>query len=144
LNITQILFLLILLSHHSLILYPKRYFDAYSSYYLLSGSTITPSFGMNQLIFYFSEGLGNLFFSTTLVVDTVGASCLAKTSVTQVILTQPFAHTSSFTHGSGNILASLFPNMHTPSDLLGHHIRKMANSQVIHTTTITQATQHPS
>jgi hypothetical protein len=44
--------------------------------------------------------------------------------------------------GPGNILASLVPHMHTPSALLGHSIGQMANSQVIHTTPITQAT-HP-
>jgi hypothetical protein len=94
--------------------------------------------------FGFPEGLGNLSFSTTPVVDIVGASSLLKTSVTQVTLTQPLAHTSPFTHGSGNILASLFPHMHTPSALLGHSISQMVDSQVIHTTMVTQATQPPS
>jgi hypothetical protein len=102
------------------------------------------SFGVNPSSFGFPEGLGNLSFSTTPVVDTVGASSLPETSVTQVTLTQPLAHTSSFAHGSGNIPASLFPHMHTPSALLGHSIGQMANSQVIHTTMVTQATQPPS
>jgi hypothetical protein len=61
--------------------------------------------------------------------------------VTQVTLTQPLASTSPSTHGSSNIPASLIPHMHTPSDLLGHPISHMANSQVIQTTTFTQATQ---
>jgi hypothetical protein len=120
-----------------------RYFDAYSSYRLLLGSTTTQSFGMNPSSFGFPEGLGNLYFSTTHVVDTIGASYLLETSVTQVTPTQPLMHTSPFAHGSGNILASLFPHMHTPSALLGHSIGQMANSQVIHTTMVTQATQPP-
>jgi hypothetical protein len=53
-----------------------RYFDAYSSYNLPPGSTTTQSFGMNPSSFGFPEGLGNLSFSTTPVVDTVGASSL--------------------------------------------------------------------
>jgi len=33
--------------------------------------------------------------------------------------------------------------MHTPSDLLGHSISQMENTQAIHMTTVTQATQPP-
>jgi hypothetical protein len=121
-----------------------RYFDAYSSYKLPPGSTTTHSFGMNPSSFGFLEGLRNLKFSTTPIVYIVGASSLPKTSVTQVTLTQPLAHTPPFAHGSGNIHASLFPHMHTPSDLLGRPIDQMVDSQVVHTTTVTQATQPPS
>jgi hypothetical protein len=121
-----------------------RYSDDYSSYYLLPGSTTTPSFGMNPLIFCFHEGLGNSYFSTNPIVDIVGAHSLLETTVTQVTLTQPLVHSFPLAHESGNILASFFPHMHTPSDLLGHHIGQMANSQVIHTTMVTQATQNPS
>jgi hypothetical protein len=60
--------------------------------------------------------------------------------VTQVTLTRPLANASLFSHGSSNILASIVPHLHTPSDLLGGSMGQMANSQVIHTTTITQAT----
>jgi hypothetical protein len=59
-----------------------RYFYSYSSYNLLLDSTTTQYFGMNPLIFGFPEGIGNFSFSTTLVVDTTGASYLLETSVT--------------------------------------------------------------
>jgi hypothetical protein len=121
-----------------------RYIDSFSSYYLPPGSTTTPSFGMNPPIFGFPEGLGNSYFSTTPVVDTVGAYSLLETSVTQVTLTQPLTHSSPLAHESGNIPASFFPHMHMPSALLGRPIGQMANSQVIHTTMVTQATQPPS
>jgi hypothetical protein len=89
-----------------------RYFDSFSSYSLSLGSTSTPSFGMDPLIFGFLEGLGNSYFSTTPVVDTVGAYSLLETSVTQVTLTQPLSHSSPLAHDSGNIIASFFPHMH--------------------------------
>jgi len=50
-----------------------RYFDAYSSYNLPPGSTTTQSFGAHSSSFGFLEGPGNLYFSTNLVVDTVGS-----------------------------------------------------------------------
>jgi hypothetical protein len=51
--------------------------------------------------------------------------------------------TYSFAHGSCPIPSSLFPHMHKPSALLGHSISKISSNQVIHTTTVTQATQPP-
>jgi hypothetical protein len=99
---------------------------------------------MNPPIFGFPEGLGNSSFSTTPVVDVVGAYSLPETSVTQVTLTQPLTHSSPLAPESGNIPASFFPHMHTPSALLGHPIGQMASSQVVHTTMVTQATQPPS
>jgi hypothetical protein len=120
-----------------------RYFDSFSSYYLLPSSTTTPSFGMNPSIFSFSEGLGNSSFSTNLVVDTVGDSSLPKTLVTQVTQIQPLAHSSPFAHESGHIPTSLFPHMHTPSALLGCSIGRMAIGKVVHTTMVTQVTQPP-
>jgi hypothetical protein len=90
-----------------------RYFDSYSSYYLLPGSTTTQYFGMNLSYFGFPEGLGNLSFSTTPVVDIVGAS-LSETLVTQVTLTQPLSHSSPFAHESGNIPCfTIFAHAHT-------------------------------
>jgi hypothetical protein len=121
-----------------------RYINAYSSYNLPPGSTTTQSVGMNPPIFGFPEGLGNLSLSTTPVVDTFGASSLLGTSMTQVTSTQPLENTFPFTHGLGNIHASLFPHMHMPSASLGQLIGQMANSQFVHTTTVTQVTQPPS
>jgi hypothetical protein len=63
--------------------------------------------------------------------------------VTQVTPTQPLAHSSPLSHESGNIPTSFFPHMHTPSALLGRPIGQMVNSQVIHTTMVTQDTQPP-
>jgi hypothetical protein len=60
-----------------------RFIDAYSSYILSPRSTTTQYFAMNPPLFGFTEGLGNFSFSTTHVVDTVGASLLG-TSMTQV------------------------------------------------------------
>jgi hypothetical protein len=114
-----------------------RYVHAYSSYRLLPSSTTIQSFGMNPSSIGFPKGIGNLYFSRTLVVDIVGASSLPETSVTQGTPTQPLAHTSPFAHGSCNIIALHFPHMHTPSALLGHPIGQMVNSQVIHTTVVT-------
>jgi hypothetical protein len=114
-----------------------RYFDAYYSYNLPPGSTTTQYFGMNPSYFGFPKGLGNFYFSTTPIFDIVGAYSLPKTSVTQVTPTQPLVHTYPFTHGSGNIHASLFQHMHTPSALLGHTIGHMASRKVIHTTMVT-------
>jgi hypothetical protein len=116
---------------------------AYYSYYLPPSSTTTQSFGVNPSSFGFPEGLGNLSFSTTPVVGIVGASSLPETSMTQVTPNKPLARTPSIAHGPGNIPASLFPHMHIPSSLLGRSLNQMTDSQVIHTTTVTQAT-HPS
>jgi hypothetical protein len=121
-----------------------RYIDSYSSYRLPPGSTITSSFGMNPPIFGFPEGLGNSSFSKAPIVDFVGAYSLLETSVTQMTLTQPLTHSYPLAPKSGNIPASFFPHMHTPSALLGHPIGKISNSQVIHTSTITQYAQPPS
>jgi hypothetical protein len=99
---------------------------------------------MNPSSFGFPEGLGNSSFSTTHVVDTVGASSLPENIIDPGNPTQPLAHSSPFAHESGNIPASLFPHMHTPSALLGHSIGQMVSSQVIHTTMVTQDTQPPS
>jgi hypothetical protein len=120
-----------------------RYFDAFSSYNLPPSSTTTQCFGVNPSSFGFPKELENLSFSTTPVVDTVGASSLLKTLVTQLNLTQPFAMTSPFTHGSGNIPASLFPHIHTPSTLLGHSIGHIVEIQVVHTTKVIEYTQPP-
>jgi len=120
-----------------------RFFYVYSSYYSLFGSTTTQYPNMNPSYFGFTEGLGKSYFSTTLVVYNDGASSLLKTLVTQVTSTQPLAHTSSFAHESGNILASLFPHMHKPSSLLGLPIGHMISSQVLHTTIVTQSTHLP-
>jgi hypothetical protein len=120
-----------------------RYVDSYSSYQLPLFSTITPFFGMNPLIFYFPEGLGNSSFSTILVVSNIGAYYLPETLVTQVTLTQPLSHSSPLSHESSNIPASFFPHMHMPSVLLGRPIGRMDKSQVVHTTMLTQATQPP-
>jgi hypothetical protein len=73
-----------------------RYVDAFSSYRLLPRSTTTQSFSVNPSYFGFPKGLGNLYFSTTHVVDTVGTYSLPETSVTQVTPTQPIVHTYSF------------------------------------------------
>jgi hypothetical protein len=54
-----------------------RYLNAYSSYYLPPGSTTTQFPYVNPSSFGFPEGLGNLSFSTTLVVDTIGDSYCA-------------------------------------------------------------------
>jgi hypothetical protein len=78
------------------------------------------------------------------VVDIVGASYLPKILLTQVTPTQPLAHSSPFVHELGNIHASLFPHMHTPSALLGRSISQMAKSQVIQKKTVSQPTQPPS
>jgi hypothetical protein len=121
----------------------KIYVDAYSSYHLPLGSTTTQSFGMNPSSFGFPEGLEKSYFSTTLVVDIVGASYLLETSMNQVTLTQPLVRTSSISHASSSIPSLLFTHMHTPSALLGHSIGQMASNQVIYTTMITQATQPP-
>jgi len=59
-----------------------RYIDSYSSYRLPLGFTTTQSFSANPSSFGFLKGLGNSSFSTTLVVDIVGASTLLETSVT--------------------------------------------------------------
>jgi hypothetical protein len=99
---------------------------------------------MNPLIFYFPKGLGNSYFSTTPIVYTTSAYYLSETKVTQVTLTQPLVHSFPLAHESGNIPASFFPHMHTPSALPSHPIVQMDNYQVIHTTTVTQATQTPS
>jgi len=88
-----------------------RYFDAYSSYKLPPGSTITQSFGVNPTSFSFPEGLGSFSFSTSNVANTASISSLPKTSMTQVIPTQPLSHTSPFTHGSA-LVSSLFPYYH--------------------------------
>jgi len=53
-----------------------KFIDAYSSYILPPRSTTTQSFSMNPPSFGFLEGLGNFSFSTTHVVDIVGASLL--------------------------------------------------------------------
>jgi hypothetical protein len=98
---------------------------------------------MKPLFSGFPKGLGNSYFLTTHVVDTIGASYLPKILFTQVTLTQEIAHTSPFAHGLGNIPSSLFTHMQTPGALLGHSIIQMATSQVIHTTTVSQATQAP-
>jgi hypothetical protein len=120
-----------------------RFIDAYSSYFLPPGSATTQSFGMNPSSFGFSKGLRNYSSSTTLVVDTVGASLLG-TSTTQVTLTQPFVNTFPFLHGSGNIHVLLFTHTHTPSALVGHPISHMVGCQVVHTNIVTQPTQPPS
>jgi hypothetical protein len=117
-----------------------RYVDSYSSYRLPPGSTITTSFGMNLPIF---EGLGNSSLSTTPIVDIARAYSLLETSVAQVSLTQPLSHSSPHAPESDNIPSSFFPHMHMPSSLLGHPIGQMDRSQVVHTTTVTQATQTP-
>jgi hypothetical protein len=65
-----------------------RYVNSYSSYRLPPGSTITSSFGMSPPIFGFLEGLGNLSFSKTPVIDAASAYYLPETSVTQVTLNQ--------------------------------------------------------
>jgi len=122
----------------------STFLDAYSSYNLPSYSSIRRSFGMNPSYFCFPKGLGNLSLSTTPVVDTASASSLLRTTMTQVTLTQPFVSTYPFTHGSGNIHSSLFPHMHTLSDLLGRPIGQMADSQVVQKTMVTQANQPPS
>jgi hypothetical protein len=85
-----------------------RYLDAYYSYYLSPSSTTTLYFGMNPPIFCFPDGIGNLSFYTTSIVDIVYDSYLLETSLTQVTLTQALAHTSPFAHGSGNILLHYF------------------------------------
>jgi hypothetical protein len=120
-----------------------RYVDSYSSYQLPLDSTTTQSFGMNPSSFGFPEVLGNLSLSKTHVVVIFGASFLLKTLVTQANPTQPLVHSSPFTHGSGNILASIFPHIHTPSALLSHSFSQMVGSQVIHTTTVAQDTHPP-
>jgi hypothetical protein len=99
---------------------------------------------LNPSSFGFPKGLGNLFISTNPIVDTFGASSLIGASMTHVTQIQPLMHTSPFAHGLGNIPASLFPHMCTPSDLLGCSISHMIGSQVVHTTTVIQATQPPS
>jgi hypothetical protein len=114
-----------------------RYVYSYSLYHLPPGSSITPSFGMNPPIFGFPEGLGNSYFSTTLVVDIVGSYPLPETSVTQVSLTQPLLHSSPLSPESGNIPASFVPHMHMPSALLGHPIGQMADNQVVYTIEVT-------
>jgi hypothetical protein len=118
-----------------------RYFDSYSSYRLLPNPATTQSFGVNPSLFGFLEGHGNSSFSTNIVVDIVGASYLLETSLTQVTPNQSLANTSPFSHGSGNIPDSLFPHMHTPISLLGRPIGQMVENQVIHTTTVIQATE---
>jgi hypothetical protein len=121
-----------------------RYFDAYSSYILPPASTTTQSFGVNPSSFVFPEGLRNLYFSTTHVVDIVGSSSLLENIDDPSNPTQPFTNTSPFAHGSGNIIASIFPHMHTPSALLGCPISHMVGSQVVQKNMITQSTQPPS
>jgi hypothetical protein len=121
-----------------------RYIDSYSSYRLRPGSTTTLVFGTNPSSFGFPEGLGNSYFSTTHVVDIVGASSLPEISLTQLTLNRPLVHSSPFSHESGNILASLFLHIHTPSSLLGRSISQMVSIQVINTTMISQDTQPPS
>jgi hypothetical protein len=51
-------------------------------------------------------------------------------------------NTPLFACDPSNILSSIVPHMHTPSDLLGRSIGQMASNEVIHRTQITQAT-HP-
>jgi hypothetical protein len=92
---------------------------------------------MNPPSFGFPEGLGNFSFSTNHVVDTICTSSLLETSMAQVTPNQPFVHTYPFAHGSCIIIVSLFTLMHTPSDLLGHSISQMVDSQVVHKTTVT-------
>jgi hypothetical protein len=75
-----------------------RYVDYYYSCLLPPSSSTTQSFGMNPSSFGFPERLGNSYFPTNHVVVTVGASTLPETSVNQVTLTQPRAHTSPFAH----------------------------------------------
>jgi hypothetical protein len=59
-----------------------RNYDAYYHYYLSLGSIPMRYFGMKSPSFHFPEGLGNSYFSTTPLVDIVGASSLSKTLVT--------------------------------------------------------------
>jgi hypothetical protein len=76
-----------------------RYFDAYSSYKLPTDLSTTQYFCMNSSFFGIPIELGNLYFSTNIVIDTVGTSYLLETPVTQITLTQPIPHASPFTYG---------------------------------------------
>jgi len=95
------------------------FIDAYSSYHLLTSSD-------NRLSYDYTDGIlippMDLEIAALEQITTVGASYLLGTSVTQVTLKQPLVSTSPFAHGKNNILVSLLPHMHTPSDLLGRPI----------------------